>query len=107
MKRVEMNVRTGQLVEVEILPQDIPAPPPVSVPKVVTRFQARAALLQAGLLPQVEALMANATPMAKIAWSDVQEFRRTSPLLLSMAAAMNLTSAQLDQLFITASGIEA
>lgn len=40
-------------------------------------------------------------------WTDPQEFRRTSPTLLAMASALSLTDAQLDQLFITAAGIEA
>jgi len=84
-------------------------PPPPGPPQVVSRFQARAALHLAGLLPQVEALMADPATdtLARLAWTDAQEFRRTSPTLLAMAAALSLTDAQLDQLFITAAGIEA
>jgi len=78
-------------------------------PQVVSRYQARAALHLAGLLTAVEALMADpATDMlARLAWTDAQEFRRTSPTLLAMASALSLTDAQLDQLFITAAGIDA
>lgn len=52
-------------------------PPPPPVPQSVTRFQARAALHLAGLLPQVEALMADPAtdPIARLAWQDAQEFR--------------------------------
>jgi len=84
-------------------------PPPPGPPQVVSRFQARAALHLAGLLPQVEALMADPATdtLARLAWTDAQEFRRTSPTLLAMASALSLTDAQLDQLFITAAGIEA
>lgn len=84
-------------------------PPPPGPPQVVSRFQARAALHLAGLLTAVEALMADpATDMlARLAWTDAQEFRRTSPTLLAMASALSLTDEQLDQLFITAAGIEA
>lgn len=84
-------------------------PPPPGPPQVVSRFQARAALHLAGLLTAVEALMADpATDMlARLAWTDAQEFRRTSPTLLAMASALSLTDAQLDALFVTAAGIEA
>lgn len=84
-------------------------PPPPGPPQVVSRFQARAALHLAGLLTAVEALMADPATdtLARLAWTDAQEFRRTSPTLLAMASALSLTDAQLDQLFITAAGIEA
>lgn len=86
-----------------------PPPAPPTVPQVVSRFQARAALHLAGLLPQVDALMADpATDMlARLAWQDAAEFRRTSPVLLAMSAALGLTDAQLDDLFTTAHGVTA
>jgi hypothetical protein len=79
------------------------------IPQVVSRFQARAALHLAGLLDDVEALMAApGTPaLAKLAWADAQEFKRTSPTVQTMAAAIGLTEAQLDELFTTAAGIDA
>lgn len=85
-----------------------PVPVP-TVPQVVSRFQARAALHLAGLLDDVEALMtAPGTPaLAKLAWADAQEFKRNSPTVLTMAAAIGLTEAQLDELFTTAAGIDA
>lgn len=87
-----------------------PAPvPPVFVPQVVSRFQARAALHLAGLLEQVESLMAapEADSLARLAWADAIEFRRDSPTLVAMAAALSLTNEQLDELFITAAGLVA
>jgi hypothetical protein len=93
-------------IEAEWVP---PPPPPVVIPQVVSRFQARAALHLAGLLTQVEAMMQDpATDMlAKLAWTDAQEFRRTSPTVLAMSQALGLTDAQLDELFTVAAGIEA
>lgn len=84
-------------------------PPAPVVPQTVTRFQARAALYNAGLLPQVEALMADPATgeLARMAWADAQEFRRTSPTVLAMAAALGLSDVQLDALFVAAAGIEA
>jgi hypothetical protein len=85
------------------------APQPPAVPPSVSRFQARAALADAGLLSQVETLMADAaTPLrTKLAWTDAQDFERSSPTVASMAAALGLTDTQLDQLFVTAKGIVA
>jgi hypothetical protein len=45
--------------------------------------------------------------LARLAWEDAREFRRHSPTVLAMAAELNLTDAQIDQLFITAAAIEA
>ena len=79
------------------------------IPPTVTRFQARAALHLAGLLEQAETLMndPNTDVIARLAWQDAQEFKRQSPTVLAMAAVLNLTDAQIDDLFITAAGIEA
>jgi hypothetical protein len=90
----------------------VPAPAdpvPVPVPAIVTRFQACAALDQAGLLDQTEAIMAdlNVPRLAKLAWNTAQEFRRASPLVSQLGALLGLDDAALDQLFITADGIQA
>jgi hypothetical protein len=76
---------------------------------VVSRFQAKAALAQAGLLDSVEALMADtSTPIvARLAWQDALEFRRLSPTIQTMGHALGLTDAQMDQLFEVAKTIEA
>ena len=77
------------------------------VPESVTPFQAKAALMQAGLLGQAEALVAAAGGVTKLAWAEALEFKRTSPTLINLAQALGLTSAELDNLFRVASGIEA
>lgn len=84
------------------------APMPVA-PMVVSRFQARAALHLAGLLDRVEQIMADPqTPvLSRLAWQDAQEFRRSSPTLLALADQLGLSAEALDQLFITASEIQA
>lgn len=83
--------------------------PPAPIPQVVSRFQARAALHLAGLLESVETLMQDPSTdlLARLAWQDAQEFKRQSPTVLAMAAALGLTEAQVDELFVTAAGIEA
>lgn len=104
-ERAVIQVQTGLTGSV--------APTPASsiptVPATVSRFQAKAALLQAGLLDSVEAMMVSeSTPaLARIAWREAQEFRRTSPTVLAMAQALNLTDPQMDALFVSAAAIVA
>lgn len=80
---------------------------PKYVPQVVSRFQARAALLQAGILELAETYISNATPLEKLAWNDAQEFRRTSPTVKAIAVSLGLSDDDLDNLFIEAEKIEA
>ena len=82
----------------------------IPVPEVVTRRQAKIALIQAGLLDVVEAAIA-AIPdeterrIAQVDWADAQEVRRDWPLLVQMAAQIGLTPEQVDNLFRQAATI--
>lgn len=93
--------------------QDRPAPSPEEELAAersamrVSRFQARAALHNVGLLASVEAAVAAADPFVQIAWQDASEFRRGSPTIAALAAALGLTDVQLDDLFRAAALIEA
>lgn len=90
-------------------PMLIDPPPPASVvPHSVTRFQARAALMQAGLFDQVTAAVAAAEdPMITLAWAESVELLRNSPTIATLSAALGLTEAEVDALFIAASQISA
>lgn len=78
------------------------------VPASVTRFQALAALSNAGLLANAQAAVnASTNPLVPLAWNNAQTFDRASPTIAALATALNLTSAQLDALFIAAAGITA
>lgn len=81
--------------------------PPAEIPQVVSRFQAKAALLQAGYLATIEALVAQSDAFTQLAWNEAVEFRRDSPLLNQLAVALALTSEQVDALFVVAAGINA
>ena len=74
---------------------------------VCSRFQAKAALHLAGLLPQVEAAIANADPLTQLAWAEAVEYRRHSPAILTLAGVLELTDEQVDDLFRTAMQIAA
>lgn len=83
---------------------------PQIVPDKVTMRQARLALLGAGLLDDVEAAL-EAFPgvdgqAARIEWNYSSEVHRNKPFVLILGAQLNLDDEQLDQLFITAAGIE-
>ena len=86
--------------------------PPVEAEKVVTRLQAKAALLQMGLLDQVEKLMGGLDTMSQLAWREAISFDRSSPLLNALAPYLSwpdgtaLSEADIDQLFILAQTIE-
>lgn len=77
------------------------------VPEEVDRAQARIALHQAGLLSQVEAIIADPAtdPVTVIAYNDAKIFRRDSVVLQSLAAALGLTEQELDDLFLAASQV--
>lgn len=75
----------------------------------VSRRQARRALLAADLLDDVEAAI-NALPeparsAALIDWQDAAEFARDWPLLITLAAALGLSAAQVDDLFAAAAAL--
>ena len=77
--------------------------------RTITRFQALAALHQAGLLDAVNSLMNDPTidPIAKLAWENAQSFNSKSPTLLLIAQQLGLTDIQLNKLFAQASVISA
>lgn len=75
----------------------------------VSRFQALAALLQAGLLDDIETYMASETTDAftKLAWKEVLVFNRVSPLVTSIGHLFGLYETQIDDLFRFAETIYA
>jgi len=85
-----------------------PAPEPEPVPPVVSRFQARAALLGAGKLAEAEAAVAaSGDAFVQLAWAEASEWRRDSPTLGALAGAIGMTGAEIDDLFRAAGQITA
>ncbi len=85
-----------------------PAAPPLPVPQEVSRFQARAALLDAGLLAQADAVVAaSGNALLQLAWTDAVSFKRNSPGIAALAPALGLDDAALDDLFRAAAEIVA
>ncbi|QIW86447.1 hypothetical protein AMA1_19 [Achromobacter phage AMA1] len=97
-------------------PEPDPEPPSPDPPRlrVVSRFQGREAMWQT---PHGETTLFEAAetvindpetpPMYKRAWAELQEFRRDSEMLLAIAGILDLSSSDLDDLFILAESIKA
>ena len=91
-------------------PYPAPEPPPeVIIPQRITARQARLALLDAGLLDDVddiiEALPANVRAQVRIEWDRATHVERGSQCMQMVATAMGLTGAQVDALFVAAAGL--
>jgi hypothetical protein len=88
-----------------------PAPPPAPVPAKVTNAQARYVLRRT---PYGEGTLFDAVNAAAQAqggdildfWEYGNEFYRDSPAILGLAAALEISSAQLDDLFRAAEGVQ-
>jgi len=88
----------------------VPAPtPPVPVPQSVTMRQARLALHAAGLLAGVDAAIASMQEPAKTAaaieWEYASAVERNAGLVPAMAAALGMSEADIDDLFIAAAAL--
>lgn len=81
-----------------------PATLPIPVPRSITPRQCRLVLMQQGLLPQIEEMIAQSTDDVKITWEYALEFRRDDPMLQQFASNLSppLTDEQIDQFFIAA-----
>jgi len=90
----------------EPLPAD---PEPIVLPTSVTMRQARLALLQVGLLANVEAAIASIPGIegdaARIEWEYAITLDRYHSLTMGMAQALQLTEQQLDDLFVLANSL--
>lgn len=80
------------------------------VPESVTMRQARIALSRAGLIPAVEQALATmegqAGEEARIEWDYSSQVFRHKPFVIGLGTSIGLTESQIDELFITATGIE-
>lgn len=80
--------------------------PPVPVITSVTMRQARLALLQQGLLTQVNNAVASMPgaqgDAVRIEWEFSSTVERNRPLVQALAASLGMTSQQLDDLFALA-----
>lgn len=77
------------------------------IPSSVTMFQARAALINAGLFDAVDTVIHDGDDLlAQTAWEYAATIERQSPLMKALASKLGLNDAQIDQLFRTAARIK-
>lgn len=90
-------------------PEAPPEPEPPGPPQSVTAAQGGIALIQAGLMDAVQAVVDAAETPAEIkwAWTRATTWDRDSPALAYLSNAAGITSAQMDALFVAAAGIVA
>lgn len=77
--------------------------PPAPVPASITPLQARKALRAAGLFASVTQAMASMSDEELETWEYALAIERNDPLLVTVAADLGLTEAQVDALFVQAS----
>jgi len=92
----------GTVIDAYVIP--LPA-----VPATVTRFQALAVLAAGGYLDTVRTYIATLGEdnITRLAWENAADWERTSPTLNALATMLNLTSAEVDDLFVAASQVSA
>jgi hypothetical protein len=101
--RTIYNIATGQItIDPDFVPEPV-APSPPQVPVSVWMRQARLALHQIDKLQAVDAAIAQAGAAAQIEWEYAHEIRRDAALVTGIGAALGLTEAEIDALFIHAS----
>lgn len=93
---------TAGVVSVQATFAAIPPPP---VPPEVSAMQAQLVLHAAGRLDAVETAISGASRDVQIYWAKATTFHRTHPVLLSMAQALQMSSADLDDLFRQAAAL--
>lgn len=108
--QIQKGLATGltELTEAEV--DELTKPEPALVPTLVSRAQGKAALIQADLWADVfAAVSAIEDPaekaLAEVALHDATEYRRDSPTLAAIAAAIGIDDEQMDELFQQASQI--
>ena len=83
--------------------------PPTPIPATVTRFQALAVLAAGGYLDTVRTYIntLDQNNVQRLAWENATDWERTSPTLNALATMLNLTNAEVDDLFIAAAQVSA
>lgn len=98
-------VGQGEIVEADTITWPEPPAPPVVVPQSVSPRQIRQALTRAGLRASVEAAVAAGDQDTKDWYEFATAFDRSNPVVSALGAALNVSDAQLDDLWILADSL--
>lgn len=106
---VQVNTQTSEITARELTAEEeleiLSYVEPVVVPLSITMRQARLVLHNAGLLQAVNAGVASMSVEAQIEWEFASVVQRNSPLVATLAVALGLDSAALDNMFVAASAL--
>ena len=127
MKRMEVNVTTGEVTEIDLTPEEIAAlltPAPPFVPQEVSMWQFMMAAWKLGFVTQAEALAAVRDKVmppafaaalaglpaenqaeAELKFAGITRMVRSDPLFALVVAANIATDAQIDGVFTLADAI--
>lgn len=95
--KTTVNIATGDVeIDYNFIAPSFEEELPV---KAITARQARLGLYAAGLLDEVEALISQMPRQTQLTWEYATTVERDNPLLLQMAAALSMSSDDLDNLF--------
>ena len=83
----------------------LPAPTPAPVPESISPRQLRQSLTHFGFRAAVESAIGAADQDTKDWYQFATEFQRHHPLVISMAASLGYTTAQLDDVWTYGAGI--
>ena len=68
-------------------------------PNEISSFQAKAALVSAGLYTQVQAYIATLSMVDQLRWQEATTFRRDNEYLVAIANGLGLSEQEVDDLF--------
>jgi hypothetical protein len=78
----------------------------VQIPGMITSWQLSKALIDMGVISEVEAFAETAeNPLIKYGWQKATSYARNDPVVLAAQAGLGWTDEQVDQLFLVASGL--
>lgn len=95
--RYQVDITTGEVTEHDDAPPSPQPPPPPIAP--ISPRQIRQALTRAGLRTAVESAVAAGDQDLKDWWEFSTAFERLNPQVTAMAAALGVSTTDLDQLW--------
>lgn len=119
MKNIEINCQTGETTERDLTPEEIAQMEAIQVemeasqnqvPEKITKLQLKIQLVRMGFDLQIIENAIDTLPepqknIAKLSWTEATNFYRDNDMIESVGQILNLTSEQIDELFINAEKI--
>lgn len=111
MHRIEVNVETGAVTQIELTPEEIAeieayVPPPQPIPQQVPMWAVRTVLAAHDIFDEANAAITVSDNAAlKNIWEYGNYAVRSSAAIASLAAALGLTDEQVDAFFIEADAL--